>query len=586
MKKLNRAVASTLGLGLLSGLVFSFGCSSTPSPDGGGAGGAGATPGTGGTGQGTGGTGQGTGGTGGGTGGIIGTGGTDIGTGGSVTTEGEPIPKPPLITTADGDFWNTTGTITPGGTAATITVDSAAPLQNWIGWGGTFNERGWKALTALDQAKRDEVMSKLFSKVDGAGITWGRIPIGASDYAMERYTLCDAPCDETNIETSFSIARDLDETQGLIPFVKAAQAVVTAEKAVYKGISDTIFWGSPWTPPPWMKTGALANGYDKGVMRNEPAILEAYAKYFVLFVQKYGEQGIPINHVYPQNEPGWAQAYPSCAWGPYTDGSTNNNATPAFLGTFVENNLVPALTAAGLSTTVWYGTFSNGGNTDSGNNAFPGYWADRPDASMVSGVGLQWAAQYRTNTVLTDYANKPIMQTEHQCGNYPWLSGANNGMTSTAASAEAADKNSFWAEYAPNNYNYGIESWELLKQWITGGVNGYSAWNMVLDRDGKNLDVARPWPQNALISFEANGDVKYTPYYYVFRHLSQYVEGGGKRITVTGGDALAFQNPDGSIVTVIYNSGAATQLTVSIDGTLMQFQAPANGWATINTPAP
>jgi len=448
-------------------------------------------------------------------------------------------------------------------------------LQKWIGWGGTFNERGWVALKALDQAKRDEVMAKLFSKVDGAGITWGRIPIGASDYAMERYTLCEAPtCDQTNVETAFSIDHDKDETKGLIPYIHAAQAVVEAEKAQYKGISDTIFWGSPWTPPRWAKSN---NDYDKGIMKNEPAIRTAYAKYLALWAKKYGEEGIPIDHIYPQNEPGWAQAYPSCAWGPFTDGSTSDTSTQAFLGNFVQEDLIPALSDAGLSTKVWFGTLSN-------NTHFAAYWGSLSDKSVVGGIGLQWET---LNSIATPVnAGVTVMQSEHRCGNYPWVSGANNGMTSTAASAEDADYDTFWAEYAPNNYNYGIESWGLFKDWITQGANGYSAWNMVLDRDGKNLDVARPWPQNAMISFEANGDVKYTPYYYVFRHLSQYVEAGGNRITVTGGDALAFKNPDGSIVTVIYNSGAATQLTVSIDGTLMQFQAPANGWATINTPAP
>ena len=584
MKKLNRVAASTLGLGLLSGLVFSFGCSSTPPGDGG----SGGSVGVGGTGTGTGGVGNGTGGVGNGTGGVgngtggggngtggggNGTGGQQ-GTGGGVTTEGEPIPKPALVTTADGDFWNDTVDPTPGGTSATITVDSTAPLQNWIGWGGTFNERGWVALMALDQTKRDEVMKKLFSKVDGAGITWGRIPIGASDYAMDRYTLCDAPCSVDNIETTFSIERDLDPAQGLIPYIKAAQAVVTAEKAVYKGISDTIFWGSPWTPPPWMKSN---NDYDKGVMKNEPAVLEAYAKYLVLWAQKYGEQGIPIDHIYPQNEPGWAQAYPSCAWGPYTDNGADDSSTTAFLGNFVADQLVPALSAAGLSTGVWFGTFSN-------DMWFSQYWGSLADKSKVRGVGLQWET---VNSIATPIAaGVTVMQSEHRCGNYPWVTGANNGTTSTASSAEAADKTTFWADYAPNNYNYGIESWELLTQWIKAGANGYSAWNMVLDRDGKNLDIARPWPQNAMISFEANGDVKYTPYYYVFRHLSQFVEAGGKRITATGGDALAFQNPDGSIVTVLYNSGAATQVTLSVDGNMVQFQAPAKGWATVNTPAP
>ena len=527
--------------------------------------GAGGTPGDAGAGPGgAGGTGSG------------GTGSGGTGTGGVVTTDGDPIPKPLLITSWSGEFWKTDVDPTPGGTTANITVDTSpgAELQSWIGWGGTFSERGWASLMGLDQAQREGVMKLLFSKVDGLGLTWGRIPIGASDYAMDRYTLCDAPCNETNIETTFSIDRDLDPDQGLIPYVKAAQAVVEAEKAQYKGISDPVFSGSPWTPPPWMKNN---NAYDKGMMRNESAILEAYAKYFALWVQEYEEQGIPIDHVYPQNEPGWAQSYPSCAWGPFTDGSTDNSATPPFLGTFVEQNLIPALADAGLATKVWLGTLSN-------DKWFSNYWGSLTDETVVGGMGLQWET---INSIATPIAaGVTVMQSAHRCGNYPWVSGANNGTTSTAVDAESADKDTFWAEYAPNNYNYGVESWELLKQWITAGANGYSAWHMVLDREGIGIDVSRPWPQNALISFEANGDVKITPYYYVFRHLSQYVEPGARRLTVTGGDALAFKNPDGSVVTVVYNSGAATQITLSVGGNMVHFQAPANGWATVNTLPP
>lgn len=491
-----------------------------------------------------------------------------------------PIPKPLLVTTSQAQAWKTDVDPTPGGTTATITVDPAAEQQDWIGWGGTFNERGWKALTALDQGERDRVMKLLFSKVDGLGLNYGRIPMGASDYALERYTLCEDPCGPDNVETAFSIERDKNAEYGLIPYVKAAQAVVEAERAVYAGVPETKYWGSPWTTPRWSKTPAE---YDKGVVKNDAPTLTALAKYYVKWVQAYEAEGIPIDHVYPQNEPGWAQAYPSAAWGPSTDNGTTTDR-PAFLGTFVNDYLAPAIETAGLNAKIWYGTFSNGSSGSPGNEVFPKYWDNRPDPDKIAGIGLQWAAVARVSTALS--LGKPVMQSEHQCGNYPWLNGANNGMTSTAASAEDADKDSFWAPYAPNNYNYGIESWELLKQWIEAGVNGYSAWNMVLDRDGKNLDLARPWPQNALISFEENGDVKVTTYYYVFRHLSQFVDPGAKRLTVTGGNALAFKNPDGSIVTVLYNSGAATQVTLSVGGNMVQFEAPTNGWATVNTPAP
>ena len=35
-------------------------------------------------------------------------------------------------------------------------------------------------------------MKKLFDVKDGIGFTWGRIPIGPSDYAIERYNFQDS----------------------------------------------------------------------------------------------------------------------------------------------------------------------------------------------------------------------------------------------------------------------------------------------------------------------------------------------------------------------------------------------------------
>ncbi len=71
-------------------------------------------------------------------------------------------------------------------------------------------------------------------------------------------------------------------------------------------------------------------------------------------------------------------------------------------------------------------------------------------------------------------------QTEHKCGNYPWMGGK--------------------GPPAPNDMAYANESWGLIKAWITTDkVNAYSAWNMVLDPNGDGNDSSRAWYQNALL---------------------------------------------------------------------------------------
>ena len=67
------------------------------------------------------------------------------------------------------------------------------------------------------------------------------------------------------------------------------------------------------------------------------------------------------------------------------------------------------------------------------------------------------------------------------------------------------------------------------------------------------------------------------------RHLSQYVDTGAYRVTTSGGNALAFLNPNGSVVVAVSNNGAAATITVSVNGKSYKFSHPGKGWATFYT---
>lgn len=495
-----------------------------------------------------------------GSGGATTTGTSTTGTGGGTgttgtatsTTGGTPVVRPSLVTSGEGAYWQV-GDVMMGGASPTFTVNSSQAFQEMHGWGGTFNEQGWAALQALDAPELDRAMNLLFNEAEGIGFDWGRIPIGPSDYAVARYTLSDAP-------GQFSVEHD---RQYLIPYIKAAQAI--------KG--DVKYWASPWTPPPWAKTGTTeSQGYDKGIFNTE--YYQEYADFFVAWIQAYEGEGIPIDHVQPQNEPGWAQSYPTCAWGPATD-STNSTqiSGPVTLGTFVDEYLFPAIDNAGLQTNVWFGTLSN-------NMYFNDYWGDmasKASFSRIVGGALQWETIQSINTVIQ--SGKIVMQSEHRCGNYPWLS-------AMATSPADANRDNFLASMAPNNHAYGEESWDLMKEWIDAGAQIYSAWNMVLDTGGFNLDDVRKWPQNAMLAVDTTaGTLQVTAYYYVFRHIAQYVDPGAVRVGVNG-NALAFKNPDNSIITIMFNEGSSpAATTLSVDGTMMQFTIPGRGWATVAHPA-
>ncbi len=446
----------------------------------------------------------------------------------------EPEPEPTLVTSSPGSYWNV-GEVTemPGGNASVTVTDKRR--QRWDGFGGTFNEVGWDQLSKLPVEKQEEAMRLLFSSRDGAGFTYGRIPIGSSDYGVSRYTLDDVQGTDYEME-QFSIERD---KMLLIPYIKAALKVKP----------DIRFWASPWTPPPWMKDNGA---YDRGNMKSDDMTLAAHALYLSKFVEAYEEQGIRIEALHPQNEPGYPQDYPSCAW----SASTFTKYIGRFLG--------PTLEERGLDTEIWIGTMSNSSSA----SIVSSVMGDGNASKYIKGIGLQWTMDGSASQYANNY-DFPIMQTEHRCGNYPWESGT------------------FKSGGAPNDHAYANESWGLIKGWLEKGVNSYLAWNMVLDTKGFNLDEVRPWPQNALLTVDTGSQsLNITPTYYVFRHLAQYVEPGAYRVDVSGNaDAVAFENPDGSIVAIFHGGGGDSQMTLGIGGTTVQFTVPGNGWATVNWPA-
>jgi len=303
--------------------------------------------------------------------------------------------------------------------------------------------------------------------------------------------------------------------------------------------------------------------YDGGNVVNNATNLNAYAQYYTNFVNGYKAQGINIEIVSPQNEPGYDQNYPSALWD-----SATYIAWVNILG--------PAMAKLSPPVKVMLGTLSNAG--DGGRNDINIATAllnDNTAKNVVSVVGVQWGVLDKVNGGQR-FNNLPIWATEHKCGNYPWITSAQAGPPAVAA---------YNGTMAPNDQAYGVESWWYIRDAITKGkVTSYSAWNMILDRVGLGNDTSRDWRQDALLAVN-NGSITLTPAYYVFRHGSQFVQVGAQVVAMSGGDGFAFKNPDGSVVAVMYNSGGANaNYTVQIKGQKYQFSFPGTGWATVVIP--
>lgn len=196
------------------------------------------------------------------------------------------------IVSKDKDYWKNrkVGNIPAGEDTLELT---GGKKQEILGFGGCFNELGWDALLKTEPSVRENFIRELYGK-EGCAFNMGRVPIGANDFSLEWYS-----CDETDGDyelKDFNVERDKEYT---VPYIREAQ----------KYCPELELFASPWSPPTWMKTKKV---YNYGRIRMEEKVLDAYARYFVKFVEAYKELGIPVSMIHVQNEPMADQKFPSC----------------------------------------------------------------------------------------------------------------------------------------------------------------------------------------------------------------------------------------------------------------------------------
>lgn len=387
-------------------------------------------------------------------------------------------------------------------------------------WGGCFNERGWRAMENLTDKEKTEIAEALFGE-EGLRLNVGRTPIGASDYAIEPYSY-DEMVDDYAME-HFSIERDQNY---LIPYIKKAMEVKPELK----------LWGSPWSPPSWIKKNKALIG---GEIEDTDENFKAYALYFAKYIQAYQEEGLDVYMIMPQNEPTMNTAYASCVW------------SGEQLNIFIRDYLAPTLKEQGLDTEIWLGTF-----TDSDSTRVDPTLNDPVTINLIQGVAFQWWGKQKTLSIYRQNLGRKLMQSETMCGD------------------------------GQNTWEYAVEQFNLIKGYFESGVNAYMLWNMVLDEGGANT-AANPWHQNAPITVNSKTNaIIYNPQYYLFKHFSYFVEPGARRIKTSGSfhDCIAFQNTNGDNVLVVKNSSAVDkELTINFSGKVISVVLPAMSFSTFVT---
>lgn len=432
------------------------------------------------------------------------------------------------VSSVEDSYWQEKQAIGAGTENANLIITDVK-AQNIEGFGGCFNELSYVALSHLAEDERHKVFHSLFHPEGEHKFSICRLPIGASDYALEWYSLNET--DEDFAMEHFSIERD---RKYLIPYIKEA----------LKYNPNLKFFASPWSPPTWMK---FPKAYNYGTLRWEPKVLEAYALYFVKFVEAYAQEGIRIDQVHVQNEVAADQKFPSCLW------------TGEQLREFIRDYLGPVFEKHGLDTEIWLGTI-NGRTaslfTESSEdyNSYANTVLSDPEAyKYVKGVGYQWAGKYAIQQTVQSYPELRYMQTENECG----------------------DGKNTW-KYA--HYVHG-----LFRHYFINGVNSYVYWNMVLEPKGRST---WGWEQNSMITVNPESkQVINNPEFYVMKHFSHFVETGAVRIETKGpwtGNTVAFENPDGSKVIVVSNPYKETREMCLADGDVThQFMLEPESFNTI-----
>lgn len=384
-----------------------------------------------------------------------------------------------------------------------IRINSKKVYQKIVGFGGAFTPAVAHVLNQITPAKRREVLDAYFGG-NGSHYTLMRTMIG-SCYG-EQISYDDVPGD-TSL-TNFSIR--FDSINGLLPLIKDAMAVSESKLKIF---------GSPCSPPAWMKTNGSMLGQVKGVKGYfKTEYSRAYALYFSKYIKAYESAGVPIWGITIQNEPQAATPWEAML-------------LPAKQELdFVKNDLGPQFANDKIAAKIII--FDH--NKDNVVTYCDSIYRDPVAAKYVWGSGVHWYSNSgdmvgNLSDLHNRYPSKHILFTEGCV--YP-----------------GAQANNWKAGETYGHYIIGD-----LNNWIEGWVD----WNIALNQVGGPLQLGNVYLSAPILADTITSALIYNPSYYYITHFSKYIMPGAYRIdfSVNHNDlqATAFKNPDNSIVVVVMN---------------------------------
>lgn len=378
-----------------------------------------------------------------------------------------------------------------------INVYDDLTYQEIIGFGGAITEASAVTAAKLGDENKNKIIQAYFDSEEGIGYTLCRTHINSCDFSVGNYAYVE---EEDPTLANFDIGRD---KQAIIPYIKQASAAAG---------DGFLLYASPWSPPAWMKTnGEMNNG---GKLK--PEYRDAWARYYVKFIEAYEAEGLPIWGLTVQNEAKAVQRWDSCI---YTAEEERD---------FIRDHLGPALKAADLSRVrlmIW--DHNKERVYDRAKVAF----LDAEASKYIWGIGFHWYSgdHFEALSAVHDrFPDKALVFTEgcHEGGVQlgSWKSGE----------------------------RYAHDIIGNLNNWMSG----WTDWNIVLDEQGGPNHVGN-YCDAPIIADTRNDSLTFQSSYYYIGHFSKYIRPGAVRIASSKYtdklETIAFKNADGTIAVVVLN---------------------------------
>ncbi|MDQ6757329.1 MAG: glycosyl hydrolase [Bacteroidota bacterium] len=393
----------------------------------------------------------------------------------------------------------------PFETQVCVFVDPNHTFQTMLGIGGALTDAAAETFAKLPKSKQQEFLKAYYNARDGIGYTVARTNINSCDFSSDMYTYVQ---DNDKDLKSFDVKHD---RQYKIPLIKQAMQAAGGKLNLF---------GSPWSPPAWMKDNN--NMLQGGKLL--PQYRQSWADYYVKFIKAYEKEGIPVWGVSVQNEPMAKQRWESCIF------------TAEEERDFIKQYLGPTLQKSGLASKkliAW------DHNRDLIYQRASTILDDAAAAKYVWGIGYHWYETWTGSAMQFDNLRR-VKET------FP-------------------AKNLFFTEGCIEKFNFDkLNGWELGEKYgrsmindFNAGTVGWTDWNVLLDETGGPNHVGN-FCYAPIIADTRDGSLHYTDIYYYIGHFSKFIRPGAKRVVSSSNrDKLlttSYINPDGKLVVVVMNA--------------------------------